>query len=129
VFTSKAITRGILVEVEAEFDPTRSQPDEAQWFFLYTVTISNEGDETVQLLSRHWVITDGNGDVDHVEGLGVVGERPVLKPGESFRYTSGCPLHTELGTMHGTYQMITEGGERFDTEIAAFTLSKPYTIH
>lgn len=128
-FNSEAVTRGIRIQVESRFDPLRSQPLRDQWFFLYTVTIANEGMETVQLLSRHWIITDAEGRTEEVRGLGVVGEQPVLEPGEAFVYTSGCPLQTSMGSMQGTYQMVTSDGERFDAEIAPFTLSEPYTVH
>ncbi len=127
--TSEALTRGVRVQVRSQFAPERSNPAAHQWFFLYTVTIANEGAETVQLMTRHWIITDGNGHVEEVKGPGVVGEQPVLKPGESFTYTSGCPLTTALGTMEGTYQMVTASGEAFDAAIAAFILSEPYTVH
>jgi ApaG protein len=126
---SEAVTRGIRVRVEAQYSPQRSQPSQQQWFFLYTVRIANEGDVTVQLISRHWIITDGAGQVEEVRGLGVVGQQPVLERGEAFEYTSGCPLTTPFGSMHGTYQLVTDTGERFDTEIAPFTLEAPYTIH
>jgi ApaG protein len=129
MFTSEAVTRGVRVHVESQFDPDRSEPDRSQWFFLYTIRITNEGHETVQLLTRHWIITDGNGKVEEVRGPGVVGKQPILKPGESFEYTSGCPLTTAFGVMEGTYQMVTEGAERFDARIAPFTLSEPYTVH
>jgi ApaG protein len=129
MFTSEAITRGVRVRVESEYAPDRSQPGSGQWFFLYTVTIANEGAETVQLLTRHWIITDGTGKVEEVRGPGVVGKQPTLRPGESFEYTSGCPLRTPFGVMEGTYQMVTEAGERFDAKIAPFTLSEPYTVH
>lgn len=129
MFTSDAVTNGIRVRVKARFDPSRSQPQQNQWFFLYTVTISNEGSVTTQLISRHWTITDANGKVEEVRGPGVVGEQPVLAPGQSFEYTSGCPLNTSFGTMHGTYQMITTKGERFDATIAPFTLSEPHALH
>jgi ApaG protein len=129
MFTSEAITRGVRVRVESEYAPDRSQPGSGQWFFLYTVTIANEGAETVQLLTRHWIITDGTGKVEEVRGPGVVGKQPTLRPGESFEYTSGCPLRTPFGVMEGTYEMVTEGGERFDAKIAPFTLSEPYTVH
>ena len=125
---SQAITRSIRVNVEAEYDPSRSRPQAQQWFFLYTVNITNEGTETVQLISRHWVITDAMGKIEEVRGPGVVGEQPVLAPGQSFRYTSGCPLTTPFGSMHGEYQMVTQGGEQFDVEIAPFTLTEPYTL-
>jgi ApaG protein len=98
-----------------------------QWFFLYTVTIANESRDTVQLLSRHWVITDRVGKVEEVRGPGVVGKQPVLAPGQSFEYTSGCPLTTPFGTMNGTYQMINQSGENFDVEIAPFTLTETYS--
>jgi ApaG protein len=129
MFTSEAVTRNIRVSVVAEYSAERSQPQQHQWFFLYTIRITNEGQETVQLLSRHWIITNAEGLVEEVRGAGVVGEQPVLAPGESFTYTSGCPLRTAFGTMEGTYQMITRDGERFDARIAAFTLSEPYTVH
>lgn len=127
--TSEAVTNNVRVEVESQYAPERSQPFQSHWCFHYTVRISNEGDETVQLLSRHWIITDGGGHVDEVRGPGVVGEQPVLAPGESFEYTSGCDLKTSTGTMHGTYQMVTDDGTHFDVEIAPFALSEPYTVH
>ena len=129
MFTSEATTRGVRVHVRSEYAADRSQPSRNEWFFLYTVTIANEGPEPVQLLTRHWVITDGAGHVEEVKGPGVVGKQPTLAPGESFEYTSGCPLSTPFGIMEGTYQMITEGGERFDARVAPFTLSEPYTVH
>lgn len=129
MFTSEATTRGIHVSVVAEYAPERSQPADEQWFFLYTITITNTGAETVQLISRHWIITDANGRVEEVRGPGVVGQQPVLEPGESFTYTSGCPLPTSFGRMEGTYQMVTRAGGQFDARIAAFTLSEPYTVH
>ena len=127
--SSEAVTNNVRVEVESQYAPERSQPFQNHWFFHYTVRISNEGDETVQLLSRHWIITDGNGNVEEVRGAGVVGEQPVLSPGESFEYTSGCQLKTSTGTMRGTYQMVTEEGSHFDIEIAPFALAEPYTVH
>jgi ApaG protein len=129
MFTSEAVTRGVRVAVESEYAPDRSQPSQNQWFFLYTITITNEGTETVQLLSRHWIITDGAGHVEEVKGPGVVGQQPVLQPGESFTYTSGCPLSTPFGTMEGTYQMVSRSADFFDARIAPFTLSEPYTVH
>jgi ApaG protein len=127
--TSEAVTRGVRVRVQSEFNPDRSDPSRSQWFFLYTIKIANEGTETVQLLTRHWIITDSEGKVEEVRGPGVVGKQPILKPGESFEYTSGCPLATAFGMMEGTYQMVTTDGERFDAKIAPFTLSEPYTVH
>jgi ApaG protein len=127
--TSEALTRGIRVQVDSQHDANRSDADNEQWFFAYSIRISNEGDETVQLISRHWIITDANGEVEEIRGPGVVGEQPVLKPGQSFEYSSGCPLGTSFGTMHGTYQMVTEDGQQFDVEIAPFALSLPYAIN
>lgn len=127
--SSTATTRGIRVTVDARFSPEHSSPERAHWFFLYTITIENTSDLTVQLLTRHWIITDGEGRVEEVQGPGVVGEQPVLMPGESFEYTSGCPLTTPLGSMVGTYQMVTPTGESFDVEIARFDLRGPYTVH
>lgn len=129
MFSSEAVTRNIRVQVRAEFSPDRSRPSDQHWYFLYTITIMNEGEETVQLLTRHWIITDGNSHVEEVRGPGVVGEQPVLQPGEGFTYTSGCPLPTPFGVMEGSYQMVTPDGEHFDVAIAPFTLSEPYTVH
>ena len=129
MFTSEAVTHGVRVHVHSEFDPDRSEPTRGQWFFLYTINIANQGSDTVQLLTRHWIITDADGKVEEVRGPGVVGKQPTLRPGESFEYTSGCPLTTAFGLMEGTYQMVTESGERFDAKIAPFTLSEPYTVH
>ena len=129
MFTSEAVTNGVRIHVESVYSPERSNPSQQQWFFLYTVTITNQGRETVQLVSRHWIITDGCGHIEEVKDTGVVGEQPILKPGESFEYTSGCPLSTAFGLMEGTYQMITDSGDRFDATIAPFTLSEPYTVH
>jgi ApaG protein len=129
VFTSEAITRGIRIRVQSAYIPERSSPDEQQWFFVYKVQIANEGNETAQLVSRHWIITDANGRVEEVKGPGVVGKQPLLHPGESFEYTSACPLPTPFGTMHGTYQMVTPDGGSFDAEIAAFTLAEPHALH
>jgi ApaG protein len=129
MFTSEATTRGVRVAVVAEYAAGRSRPQDHQWFFLYTITITNEGADTVQLLSRHWIITNANSEVEEVRGPGVVGEQPILGPGESFTYTSGCPLTTSFGTMEGTYQMVGRDGDRFDATVAPFTLSEPYTVH
>ena len=126
---SEAVTRGIRVHVESEYEPSRSNPSEGRWFFLYTIPITNEGEATVQLLSRHWIITDYDGKVEEVRGPGVVGAQPVLQPGGFFEYTSACPLGTSFGTMQGSYEMTTEDGEHFDVEIAAFALAEPYAIN
>jgi ApaG protein len=127
--SSEAVTNNVRVEVESQYAPEHSQPFQNQWFFHYTVRITNEGDETVQLLSRHWTIVDATGHAEEVKGPGVVGEQPVLAPGESFHYTSGCPLPTSTGVMRGTYQMVDEDGGYFDVEIAPFALHEPYTVH
>jgi len=127
--SSEAVTNNVRVEVEAQYAPDRSQPFQSQWFFHYTVRITNEGEQTVQLLSRHWVATDATGRVEEVQGPGVVGEQPVLAPGESFQYTSGWPLKTPTGVLRGTYQMVGEDSDRFDIEIAPFALREPYTVH
>ena len=127
--TSVALTRGIKVEVSARYLPERSHPGERLWMFAYTIRITNEGQETVQLMSRHWIITDANGRVEEVRGPGVVGQQPVLTPGTSYVYTSGCPLPTSFGSMRGTYQMVTRGGLGFDAEIAPFALTEPHSVH
>ena len=120
-----ANTREIAVGVEPTYLETRSSPDRSQYFWAYRVIIENQGRETVQLLSRHWMITNARGELTEVKGPGVVGEQPVLKPGESFEYTSGAPLNTPSGMMGGAYQMESENGERFDIEIPTFWLDRP----
>jgi ApaG protein len=127
--SSEAVTNNVRVEVESQYAPERSQPFQSEYFFHYTVRITNEGDETVQLLSRHWIATDSMGRTEEVKGPGVVGEQPVLAPGESFQYTSGWPLKTSNGILRGTYQMVSEEGRHFDAEIAPFALHEPYTVH
>ena len=126
---SEALTRGIRVKVESEFIPERSDPQNGEFFFAYHVTIENRGDEPVRLLSRHWVITDGMGKEQEVRGPGVVGKQPRLAPGETFQYSSACPLTTQIGSMYGSYQMVTDGGETFDAEIAPFTLAIPGALN
>lgn len=127
--TSEALTRGVRVKVEARYSPDHSEPARSEWFFLYTITIANEGEDTVQLLNRHWIITDATGEIEQVRGPGVVGNQPVLQKGESFEYTSGCPLKTPFGSMYGTYEMSLENGERFLAEIAPFALREPGAFH
>lgn len=129
MFSSRAVTRGIEVAVESSYVPEQSEPDHEQWFFAYRVRIANQGDATVQLLTRHWIITDANGKTEEVRGPGVVGKQPILAPGEAFEYTSACPLGTAFGTMHGTYHMQVRGGDAFDAEIAPFTLAAPNAVH
>jgi ApaG protein len=120
-----ALTRGIRVKVESNYLPEQSDPSSRRFVFSYTVTIQNEGAETVQLRTRHWIITDASGNVQEVRGEGVVGEKPILKPNQAFQYTSGCILKTPWGTMNGTYQMYRADGSYFDAEIAPFLLATP----
>jgi ApaG protein len=124
------MTRGVRIIVRPRFVPEQSEPDEEQWLFAYHITIRNEGASTVQLLSRHWVITNGEGKVEEVRGPGVVGYQPVLKPGEEFQYTSGCPLNTPVGTMHGEFNMVLpDSGEKFDARIDPFRLAVPKALN
>jgi ApaG protein len=126
---SEALTEGVRVQVRARYSPEHSSPPMSRWFFLYTITISNEGEETIQLLNRHWTIVDATGHAEEVHGPGVVGEQPVLQPGQRFEYTSGCPLPTPFGSMAGTYEMIRRNGTRFEAEVALFQLIQPGSIH
>jgi ApaG protein len=120
------ITRGIRVSVNPTYLEGQSDPSQGHYVWAYQVTIANEGSETVQLLTRHWKITDGSGQLHEVQGPGVVGEQPVLKPGESFEYTSGTPLSTPSGIMAGSYQMQAASGEMFDAVVPAFSLDSPH---
>ena len=124
---SEAVTEGIRVEVLSRHSPENSLPGEDKWVFQYTVRITNESSAPVQLLSRHWYITDGWGYVREVEGPGVIGEQPLLAPGESHKYSSWCPISTATGSMRGTYRMVSEGRE-FDIEVAPFGLRARYTV-
>ena len=126
---SDAVTRGIRVEVLSRYAPQNSHPQNSEWIFEYTVRITNQGSETVQLISRHWIITDALDHVEEVQGPGVVGDQPVLAPGQSFKYSSWCPLQTPTGSMHGTYQMAGPDGKQFDIVIAPFGLRARYTVH
>jgi ApaG protein len=121
----RATTHSIQVDVEPSFMEERSDPARSRYFWAYTVTIENRGERTVQLISRHWKITDGNGRLEEVRGAGVVGEQPVLKPGQRFRYTSGCPLNTPSGFMSGAYRMVDEEGKSFEIDIPTFSLDQP----
>jgi ApaG protein len=107
----------------------QSAPDEDQYVFAYTVTIRNTGEVAGQLISRHWIITDGDGQVQEVRGDGVVGEQPVLQPGQSYKYTSGCPLTTPVGSMKGSYQCVASDGTKFEATIPEFVLSMPSRLH
>ena len=126
---SEAVTEDIRVEVMSSYSPENSRPLEGEWVFQYTVRITNQGAGTVQLLNRHWVITDAADLVEEVRGAGVVGKQPVLSPGESFKYSSWCPLKTPTGMMYGTYEMARTDGSHFDIEIAPFALRARYTVH
>ena len=127
---SDTTTRGVRILVRPRFIPEQSDPDNGQWLFAYHITIRNSGEQTVQLISRHWVITNGEGKVEEVRGPGVVGYQPVLKPGEEFEYTSGCPLTTPVGTMHGEFNMVVQGsGEKFDAKIEPFRLAVPKALN
>ena len=126
---SEAVTESIRVEVLARHAPETASANKGEWVFQYTVRITNQGAEAVQLLSRHWIITDALEQVREVKGPGVIGQQPVLKPGESFKYSSWCPLPTPTGMMHGTYRMARATGEQFDIEIAPFALKAAYTVH
>ena len=119
------VTRDIEITVLPEFVPERSDEEHGQFFWAYTVEIANQGQTVVQVTHRHWKITDANGRLEEVRGKGVVGEQPVLKPGETFRYTSGCPLPTPSGFMVGTYRVVEDGGEVFDAAIPMFSLDQP----
>lgn len=128
-FTSDATTRGVRVEVEARYVPERSDPKAARWFFAYHIRITNHGSERVRLVTRHWIISDSHGRTEEVRGPGVVGEQPVLDPGESFEYTSFCPLGTSFGSMRGSYHMVAASGAEFDAEIAPFSLAEPFAVN
>ena len=115
----------IEVSAKAEYVPSQSHPEDEHYVFAYHITIRNTGSAPAQLISRHWVITDGNGKMQEVHGQGVIGEQPLLAPGESFRYTSGCVMETPVGTMHGSYQMLARDGHRFNATILPFMLAMP----
>ena len=121
-----AVTRNISVSVETQFLENDSDPEDHYFVWAYRITIENQGDETVQLLTRHWQITDAMGRMQEVRGEGVVGEQPVLQPGGSFTYSSGTPLSTASGFMRGSYQMKSDEGARFDIEVPAFSLDCPH---
>ena len=119
----------INVAAVPQYVSDQSDPDSERYVFAYTITLKNVGTVAAQLISRHWTITDGNSNVQEVRGLGVVGEQPLLKPGEKYEYTSGCQLDTPVGIMRGTYQMMAEDGTAFEAEIPAFTLAIPRVLH
>jgi ApaG protein len=119
----------IAVSAVPQYIPDQSDPENERYVFAYTITIENVGSVPAQLISRHWIITDASDEVQEVRGLGVVGQQPLLKPGEKFEYTSGCQLDTPVGTMRGTYQMTAEDGTQFEAVIAEFTLAIPRVLH
>ncbi|WP_066649900.1 MULTISPECIES: Co2+/Mg2+ efflux protein ApaG [Sphingomonas] len=125
LFPNVAETQGVIVRVSVSYLPEQSDPRRGRWFWAYHVRIENEGDVAVQLLTRHWVITDGRGLRHSVEGEGVVGEQPQIAPGASFDYVSGCPLQTPTGSMQGSYHMIAADGTAFDVDIPKFALIAP----
>jgi ApaG protein len=127
--TSEAVTEGVRVSVRARYSPEHSSPRQGQWFFLYTITIANESDQSVKLINRNWLILDATGKSEEVHGPGVVGEQPALAPGQAFEYTSGCPLSTPFGSMSGTYEMSREDGTEFEAEVRLFQLREPRAIH
>lgn len=110
------------IEVQPQYVPEQSSPQDGMYSFTYTITITNTGSTAAQLIARHWTIVDAHGHVEEVKGLGVVGRQPLLRPGEAFQYTSGCRLHTPSGSMHGSYFCVAEDGERFDTAVPLFVL-------
>ena len=119
----------IEVTVTPQYLPEQSEPNDQQFVFAYTVRITNKGQRAAQVISRHWVITDGHQHVQEVRGLGVVGQQPLLNPGETFEYTSGCPLPTPVGSMRGAYHCVGEDGVPFDVPIQEFVLAMPRTLH
>lgn len=126
---SDTLTRGVRITVLPRYVPEQSEPSKSHYLFAYHVTITNEGAAPVQLISRHWIITDGEGKTEEVRGAGVVGYQPRLEPGEQFQYTSGCPLRTPVGTMHGSYQMVADDGESFEAYIDPFRLAVPRVLN
>ncbi|MCE5247791.1 MAG: Co2+/Mg2+ efflux protein ApaG [Candidatus Polarisedimenticolia bacterium] len=126
---SVAQTEGVRVEVRSFYLPDRSEPARDIYFFGYRVRIANEGQSPVRLVSRHWIVTDGEGRVEHVRGPGVVGEQPRLEPGEAFEYTSFCPLPSSFGAMRGSYQMVRDDGSWFDAVIDSFSLEMPRSLN
>ena len=124
-FPHSATTRGVTVRVSVSFLPEQSEPDKGRWFWAYHIRLENGGNQAVQLISRHWLITDGRGARHEVRGDGVVSEQPVIEPGQSYDYVSGCPLHTPTGTMEGSYHMVAEDGSSFEAAIPRFALVGP----
>jgi len=126
---AEAKKHAIEIRVQTQYLPEQSEPEAGRHVFSYTIAITNAGTVAAQLISRHWIITDADGTVQEVRGLGVVGHQPLLQPGQSFEYSSGCSLATPVGTMQGSYQMVAEDGEQFEAPIPEFVLSMPRTLH
>jgi len=126
---SEIVTHGIRITVMSEYNANQSHPEHNQWLYIYTITINNERSDTVQLLDRHWTITNGNGETEIVKGPGVIGQQPIIKAGQSFQYSSACPLDTELGCMHGHYTFVTNNNEKFTADIAPFSLAQADLVH
>ena len=124
-FPHAATTRGLVVRVSVSFLAEQSEPQRSRWFWAYHIRLENEGHQAVQLISRHWIITDGRGGRHEVRGDGVVGEQPMIEPGGAYDYVSGCPLQTPTGAMEGTFQMVTADGVPFDAAIPRFPLVAP----
>jgi ApaG protein len=127
LFPYEATTHDITVRVSVSYLPEQSEPAHGRWFWAYHIRIENDGDQPVQLLTRHWVITDGRGGIEEVKGDGVVGDQPMIDPGDSYDYVSGCPLKTASGSMEGSYGMMNVDGEHFDIDIPLFPLHAPAT--
>ena len=125
----ETITNEVRITVKSNYIPERSDPSKSIYFFAYHINIQNNGSETIQLKNRYWHITDGEGNVEEIRGPGVVGNKPFLKNGESFEYTSFCPLPTEFGVMHGSFEMYCENGKKFNAKISPFRLSVPFSIN
>ncbi len=128
-FSLEAIPKGIGISVKTQYLQDQSDPDNNRYVFAYTIGIENKGEKPVKLLSRHWIITDDNDKVEEVRGSGVIGQQPMIEPGQVFHYTSGAVLTTGFGTMQGSYEMVSSDGEKFAAAIPAFLLSRPLTVH
>lgn len=125
LFPFSATTRGVTVRVSPAYLPDQSDPKSGRWVWSYHIRIENDGRQAVQLISRHWIITDARGKIEEVKGLGVVGEQPIVEPGRAYDYVSGCPLETASGLMRGSYRMVDSVGESFDVAIPPFSLDSP----
>lgn len=129
MFKNEVVHQDIDISVKTQYLQEQSDPDNNRYVFAYTIDIQNKGEKPVKLLSRHWIITDDNDRVEEVRGTGVVGQQPMIEPGQVFHYTSGAVLTTGFGTMQGSYEMVSEDGEKFAAQIPAFLLSRPLSVH